>query len=154
MRKLADLRQHVIASVPNLKRNPDKLLTFIEDGNVRFHCGTNLNHEYQVPVRLIVTDYRGELDDIVIPVLDWLRVREPGFNPRTAVSLEAEILSNDSYDISLTVNITEHVIVSVVEGKRVIEHVLPDPPLEMDPGAAWEVIPDLQGAQEDVANDG
>src|SRR5690554_4234186 len=76
MKKLEDLRKHVIANVPRLKRNPDKLLTFIEDGNIEFWPGANLSHMYTLPIRLIVLDYAGSVDDIIILILAWLKVRE------------------------------------------------------------------------------
>ena len=106
MRKLADLRNHILTNVAGLKSNPDKLLTFIEDGNIEFWQGTNLSHNYTLPVRLIITDYAGNVDDIIIPVLSWLQIREPGFDPQNSISFEAELLNNNSYDIIVTINIT------------------------------------------------
>src|SRR5690554_5393237 len=128
MKKLEDLRKHVIANVPRLQRNPDKLLTFIEDGSVEFWPGANLSHMYTLPIRLIVLDYAGSVDDIIIPILAWLKVREPGFDPQNTISFEAELLNNKSYDISVTVNVTERVIVKPKESGLDIEHVLPEPP--------------------------
>ncbi|MBK1874585.1 phage tail protein [Marinobacter sp. 1-3A] len=153
MKKLADLRAHILANVPSLKRNPDKLLTFIEDGNIEFWQGANLSHNYTLPVRLIVTDYAGEVDHIIIPILSWLQIREPGHDPMTTLSFEAELLNNDSYDISVTVNITERVIVKATPAGLDVEHVLPEPPLVMNDDAEWQIISDLHGLSEPVEND-
>ena len=153
MRKLADLRNHILSNVPALKKNPDKLLTFIEDGNIEFWQGTNLSHNYTLPVRLIVTDYAGDVDEIIIPILSWLMVREPGSDPQNTISFEAELLNNNSYDISITVNITERVIVKTTEAGIDVEHVLPDPPLEMNSDAQWQIIADLHGLTETVDGD-
>lgn len=153
MRKLAHLRTHILANVPDLKRNPDKLLTFIEDGNIEFWQGVNLSHNYTLPVRLIVTDYAGEIDQIIIPILSWLQVREPGLDPQNTISFEAELLNNNSYDISVTVNITEQVIVKATEAGLDVEHVIPDPPLEMNDDAEWQIISDLHGLDEQVPGD-
>ncbi|MEQ5834227.1 phage tail protein [Marinobacter sp. NFXS9] len=153
MKKLADLRNHILTNVRHLKKNPDKLLTFIEDGNIECWQGTNLSHKYTLPVRLIVTDYAGEVDEIIIPILSWLLVREPGFDPKNSISFEAELLNNNSYDISVTVNITERVIVNATEAGLDVEHVLPDPPLEMNADAEWQIISDLHGLAEPVPGD-
>lgn len=153
MRKLADLRAHVLANVQELKRNPDKLLTFIEDGNIEYWRGTNLTHSYTLPVRLIVTDYAGEVDNIIIPILSWLQVREPGMDPRNTISFEAELLNNNSYDISVTVNITERVIVKATAAGLDVEHVLPEPELAMNEDAEWQIISDLHGLGEPVPGD-
>ena len=153
MKKLADLRNHILSNVPNLKSNPDKLLTFIEDGNIEFWQGTNLSHMYTLPIRLIITDFTGNVDDIILPILSWLQVREPGAEPQNTISFEAELLNNNSYDISITVNITERVIVTSTVDGLVTEHVLPEPPLEMNSDAQWQIIADLHGFAEPVDGD-
>ena len=153
MRKLTHLRDHLLASVPELKRDPAKLLTFIEDGNIEFWEGPNLSHMYTMPIRLIITDFGGDVDDIMVPILSWLKVREPGLDPANTISFEAELLNNSCFDLSITLNITEHVIVKAVDGALDIEHVLPDPPLTMNDDAEWQVIADLQGYPESVDGD-
>ena len=72
MKKLADLRNHILANVSDLKRNPDKLLSFIEDGNIEFWQGPNLSHMYTLPIRIIVTDYSGDLDLLIeVDPVSW-----------------------------------------------------------------------------------
>lgn len=154
MRKLADLRSHVLSNVPELKKNPEKLITFIEDGQIEYWRGGNLSHNYTLPVRLIVTDYRGDIDQLVIAVLAWLAYREPGIDPQNAISFEAEMLNNSSFDLAITVNISERVIVKAGEAGLEVEHVMPEPDMEMNPDAEWEIIMDLQGLKEPVPNDG
>lgn len=153
MIKLTDLRAHILTNVPELQRNPEKMLTFIEDGNIEFWDGPNLSHMYRLPIRLIVTDYAGPVDDIILPILSWVKVREPGFDPANTISFEAELLNNSSYDISITVNITERVIVKTLESGFDVKHVLPELGLEMNADAEWQIIMDLHGFKEDVEND-
>lgn len=153
MQKLVDLRNHILQNVPDLKRNPDKLLTFIEDGNIEYWQGTNLSHSYTIPARIIVTDYSGDIDNLIVPILSWLSYREPGLEPQNAISFEAEILNNDSWDLSVTVNITERVIVKVVPEGLDVQHVMPEPELEMNEDAEWQIIMDLHGLTEPVLGD-
>ncbi|WP_375170714.1 phage tail protein [Marinobacter sp.] len=153
MKKLADLRNHILANVPDLKRNPDKLLSFIEDGNIEFWQGPNLSHMYTLPIRIIVTDYSGEMDELVLPILSWLAYREPGADPQRTISFEAELLNNNSYDIIITVNVTERVIVTALETGFKTEHVLPEPEMAMNPDAEWQIIVDLHGFNEPVESD-
>lgn len=153
MRKLADLRNHILANVPDLKRNPDKLLSFIEDGNIEFWQGPNLSHMYTLPIRIIVTDYSGDMDELVLPILSWLAYREPGLDPQRSISFEAELQNNNSYDISITVNVTERVIVTALETGFQTDHVLPEPEMAMNPDAEWQIIVDLHGFNEPVESD-
>lgn len=153
MRKLADLRNHILQNVPELNRNRNQLVTFIEDGQIEFWRGPNLSHNYTLPVRIIVTDYAGDIDAIVVTVLAWLSYREPGLDPQSAISFEAELLNNDSYDLAITVNITERVIVRATPEGLTTEHVLPEPEMEMNDDAEWRIIMDLHGLDEPVPND-
>lgn len=153
MRKLVDLRSHIIANVPDLKRNPEKLLTFIEDGRIEHWKGPNLSHTYTMPIRIVVTDYSGEMDALILPILSWLSYREPGADPQNTISFEAELLNNQSYDISVTVNVTERVIVTPQNDGVNVEHVLPELDEEMNANAEWQIIMDLHGLKEPVPND-
>ena len=142
MKKLAHLREHLLTALPELKRGPDRLLTFIEDGEIEFWRGAGLSHLYKIPARVIVTDYRGAADDIVIPVLEWLQIHEPGLDPTNTLRIEVEILDNKTIDLALTIRLTERVIVKEENGQRTIRHVLPDPELQMNSDAAWSIEAD------------
>jgi len=125
MNKLQDLRAWLTHRVPALARNPDQLLTFIEEGRIRFHAGGNLSHQYSMPVQVVVTDWRDSADTIILPVLEWLSVREPGFDPENTLSFDAEIIDKHTIDLSLRIQVTERVIVTTNNGSQAIEHVLP-----------------------------
>ena len=108
---------------------------------------------YTMPIRLIILDYAGDVDSVIIPLLTWLKVREPGMDPQNTISFEAELLNNNSFDLSITLNITERVIVKETDAGLDIEHVLPEAPLQMNDDAEWQVFPDLNGHQEDIDGD-
>lgn len=125
MNKLQDLRAWLTEQIPALARNPDQLLTFIEEGRIQFHAGETLSHRYHMPVQVIVTDWRDSPDVILLPVLAWLRVREPGFDPDNTLSFDADIVDKETIDLSLRIQITERVIVTEGDTGWQIQHVLP-----------------------------
>lgn len=141
MRKLTALRQHLLASVPGLAENPDRLLTFITDGGIEFHRGTHLSHGYSVPAQLVVTDHGGELDDIIIPLLQWLSRYEPDIDPKNGIRIEAEILSNQRWDLAITADLTERVVATVdCEAGRInVDHRMPAYELEPCPAEHWQL---------------
>jgi hypothetical protein len=110
MNKLNQLRHHLMNAVPTLKRDPERLLTFVEDGRIEFHRGPTLSHEYQYTAQLILTDYAGETDAVIIPLLDWLSAYQPDADPAEAVSFEAEILTHRTVDLALRVRLSERVV--------------------------------------------
>lgn len=139
MKKLHALRQHLLASCPDLTANPDKMLTFVQNGRIKFSRGQHLSHEYTVPAQIIITDYSGELDNIIIPLLQWVSRYEPAVDPDEAVSFEAEILSNNAYDIACSVQLTERVValVDCAAGTITADHRMPEYPIEACPATHW-----------------
>lgn len=142
MKKLIDLREHLLRSVPVLASNPDQLLTYVENGKIAFSPGKNASHRYAFQAVVVVTNWRSEVDAVIIPLLEWLAIREPGFNPDEALIFEADILSLEQIDFIIKVNLTERVIVNDSESGRTITHVLPGPPLQFDEGARLQIIVD------------
>ncbi|EWH00540.1 phage tail protein [Halomonas sp. BC04] len=141
MIKLQALRQHLIDAVPELRRGPEKLLTFVQDGRIAFARGQHLSHEYRVDAQIVITDYTGSLDTLMIPLLQWLSRYQPDLDPDEAVSLEAEILSNEAWDLALTVRLTERVValVDCDAGKINAEHRMPAYPIEACPATSWSL---------------
>ncbi|MDP2128189.1 MAG: phage tail protein [Pseudohongiella sp.] len=151
MEKLKALRKHLIERVPGLKKNPDRLLTFVEEGAVEFHRGANLSHEYTLPVRIVLTDYSGSLDLVMLPLLQWLSTFQPNIVPAEAVRLDAEILSNTAMDLSLQVTLTERVvaIVDCAAGKIQVDHRKPEFDITTCPATHWQIFIRDEEAEDD-----
>jgi hypothetical protein len=141
MIKLQALRKHLLDAVPDLKRGPEKLLTFVQDGGIAFARGQHLSHEYRVDAQIVITDYSGSLDTLMIPLLQWLSRYQPDLDPDEAIRLEAEILSNNAWDLALTVRLTERVIalVDCAAGTINAQHRMPAYPIEACPALAWSL---------------
>jgi len=142
MKKLHLLRTHLINAVPGLVRDPDRLLTFVEDGSIEFRRGANLSHEYQFAAQLVLTDFTDDLDTVMVPLLQWLAEYQPDADPTEAVSFEAEILSNQSVDVALRVRLTERVIAKVdcESGAIRVDHALPRFERDTCPATHWQLL--------------
>ena len=116
MNKPESLRAHLVAAVPELKRNPDRLLTFVDNGSMRSTAAPGLSFEYSYTLNIILTDFAGHPDAVAIPLFAWvlLNQRELMENQekgRDAIKFEADILDNSKVDLSITLPLTERVIV-------------------------------------------
>ncbi|WP_417777079.1 phage tail protein [Stutzerimonas xanthomarina] len=116
MNKPESLRAHLVAAVPELKRNPDRLLTFVDNGSMRSTAAPGLSFEYSYTLNIILTDFAGHPDAIAIPLFAWVLVnqRELMENQEKggdAIKFEADILDNSKVDLSITLPLTERVIV-------------------------------------------
>ncbi|WP_192980906.1 phage tail protein [Pseudomonas sp. EggHat1] len=126
MNKPNSLRDHLLAADTTLAQNPERLLVFIDEGNIRSTAAPGLSFEWLFTLNIMITDYAGHPDNIAIPLLDWLRRNQPDLltnieKGKDAIGFEADILGNDKVDLSITLPLTERVIV-----KR-----LPDESLEI-----------------------
>lgn len=129
MRKPADVRAYLTRCNAFLKANPDRLQVFVEKGRIVCNGSRNLSHEYRYTLTLVLTDYPDSEDEIMLPLLGWLRVNQPELfeNParwETAFQFDVELLNNDTVDIEIQLALTESVIVtSGPDGKQRAEHV-------------------------------
>lgn len=140
MIKLKSLRQALIEANPSLQRDPDQLLTFAENGSIRYHVGENLSHGYTFTAKIVLLEFGGEVDSIILPLLRWLSVHEPGIVPDEAVSFEVEILKHDAIDLELTVQLTERVVVTQDEDGRHVATHYGDPRIVEDYGPTpWDI---------------
>lgn len=141
MIKLQSLRAHLLASIEELRRNPEQLHTFVNDGNIKFARGTNLSHQYAVDAQILITDYSGPLDTVMIPLLQWLNTYQPDLVEDEAIQIEAEILNNTHWDLALTVRLTERVValVNCETGSINADHRMPAYPADACPAKNWQL---------------
>ncbi|MBE0404595.1 phage tail protein [Halomonas citrativorans] len=142
MKKLHLLRTHLINAVPALARDPERLLTFVEEGSIEFRRGPNLTHEYQFTAQLVLTDFSADLDTLIVPLLQWLAEYQPDADPAQAISFEAEILSHKSVDVALRVKLTERVLAKVDcdAGRIKVDHVLARFEATGCPAPRWQLL--------------
>lgn len=145
MMKPASLRQAITAAVPHLARNPEKLHLFVDEGRVVATGARTLSFEYQYTLTLIVTDFAAGADEIMVPVLAWLRANQSElfFNPdqrERSVQFEADILNHTTVDLALKLPLTERVVVRVAGAGYQVEHP-PEPVNDNDDPSGWRPEP-------------
>lgn len=117
MNKPDSLRDLLLKAVPGLKNNPERLLMFIDQGKVRCTAAASLSFEYSYTVQIILTDYAGHPDSVMLPILDWLRVNQSELlvnleKSAEGLKFEADMLDRGKVDMSLSLPLTERVIVT------------------------------------------
>lgn len=116
MNKPESLRAHLLATIPELQHSPDRLLIFIDNGKVRCTAAASLSFEYSYELQIILTDFAGHPDSVMLPVLGWISVHQiellENFNKSAeGIQFEADILDNSKVDLSLSLPLTERVVV-------------------------------------------
>lgn len=144
MNKPQSLRDQLLAALPDLRRDPERLLVFIEGGSMVSTLAPGASFEYRYTLKLVVTDFGGHPDALMVPLLDWIRTHQPELlaNPslREQIRFEAEVLANDKVDVELTLPLTERVGVHRADDGRVdVEH-YPEPAIEQPlPARRWRL---------------
>ena len=128
MNKPESLRTHLLATIGELKHNPDRLLIFIDNGKIRCTAAASLSFEYSFDLQIILTDFAGHPDSVMLPVLGWLKVNQADLlenlnKSAEGIQFEADILDNSKVNLSVTLSLTERVIVGMnADGMTTIHH--------------------------------
>lgn len=121
MKKPQLLRDHITRACPDLATNPEKLTVFIERGQV-VHTGTPaLSFEYRYTLNIVITDWAGSTDVLIVPIVAWLKRHQPDIfesaaRRERAIRFESEIIDHKTADIGIEIDLTETV---AVEGQTI-----------------------------------
>ncbi len=118
MKKPDSLRQLLLAFVPALAADPAKLSIFIDKGTIAARAG-GLSFEYRYTLNVVVQDYAGSPDDLIVPVLAWIGQHQPDLLQRSEgqpFRFESELLDADTADVSIYIDLDEAVLVTPKEG--------------------------------------
>jgi hypothetical protein len=168
MQKPTSLRDHLTAAVPQFATAPDSLAVYVTKGRLVSAGAQSLSFEYHYTLEIIATDFAATPDAVMVPLLDWVRTNQPGLLDNEglrekSIRFMAEILNQETVDISLEIDLTERVIVqrlpeanppqspepTVTEQRWLISHPAEPPRLGEPPEAQHITVVD--GAGETVA---
>ena len=128
MNKPESLRAHLLSTVAELKHNPDRLLIFIDNGKIRCTAAASLSFEYSFDLQVILTDFAGHPDTVMLPLLGWISVNQSELlenlnKSADGIQFEADLMDNSKVDLSLTLPLTERVVVeNDASGGTTIRH--------------------------------
>ncbi|MGC6386650.1 phage tail protein [Ewingella sp. S1.OA.A_B6] len=136
MLKPLQLRDYLTARVPVLKTSPEQLRVFIDHARIVSTLATSLSFEYQYQLNLLITDFTQDADLLIVPTLAWLREHQPDIMATAAKQQEgftfrADMNNDNSFDISINLQLTEMVIVKQEGGALRVTH-RPEPLLPAD----------------------
>ena len=66
----------MLNAVTELQRDPDRMLIFTNQGNIRCTLANGLSFEYVYDLEFVLTEFSGSLDAVMIPLLDWIRINQ------------------------------------------------------------------------------
>ena len=132
MYKPNSLRTHLVSANPDLRQNPENLVVFADEGSIHASGTASLSFEYRYRLNIILIDYCGDSDAIMVPLLAWVAVHQVELlgsddKRRAGIGFEVDINNHETVDLSIKLDLTERVIVKRGEqGRLDIKH-LPEP---------------------------
>lgn len=116
MKKPDSLRAALTAALPELARDPDKLLVFLDKGSLHGTYVPGLSFECAYTLNIILVDFAGDPLVVWIALLMWVRTHQSELldnadRRREGIAFEADILGNTACDLSIKLQLTENVIV-------------------------------------------
>ncbi|MCE6962858.1 phage tail protein [Enterobacter sp. MW07] len=131
MLKPDSLRKALTESVPVLSKNPEMLRLFIDNGKINSTLAASLSFEKQYTLNVVVTDFTDDFDLLLVPVLAWLREHQPDImtseeGRKKGFTWYADINTDKSFDISISLLLTERTLVKQVDKALHVENI-PEP---------------------------
>jgi len=126
VKKPEGLKRLLLAAVPGLAADPTRLAMFIDKGKLTTRANGSLSFEYSYTLNIVVQDYSGEIDALMVPLIAWVAEQQPDLlerDPREPFTFESEILDGDAADVSIDLELTEAVrVVRLPEGGYTATH--------------------------------
>lgn len=132
MIKPASLRAAIVKALPDLAANPDKFLVFVDAGGLAARKTSTLSFDYRYTLNLVLLDFAGDADAVFIAVLEWVETNQRELltvseKQQKGIEFIVDQMNNATCDLSITLELTESVLVQTDEaGKRTVTH-LPEP---------------------------
>jgi hypothetical protein len=129
MNKANSLRRALTAAVPSLATDPDKLLVFIDAGNIIATGAQSTSFDYAYTLNVMLLDFAGDADIVFVALLQWVRLNQSDLLTndelrRVGIAFEADQLTQTTVDLSIKLRLTESVLVVTDDaGAQKITHV-------------------------------
>lgn len=143
MNKPASLRTALELALPELKTNPERMLVFIDKGRIVSTQAPSFCFEYHYTLNVIIIDYSKHSDTIFIPLLVWIREHQSDLltgRSDSQIAFEAEMLNNESTDVSITLPLTESVLVTQASGTLTSQHLAEPPLMDISGPVGWQLF--------------
>lgn len=111
MKKPDLLRAALVAIDPELARDPQALIMWVDQGTIASPMTPSFSFAYSYQLNVLLLGYGRKQAPLAIAMLDWLRVQQPDLlQPnKAAIAFEVDFMDNASVDLQFKLQLTEQV---------------------------------------------
>ena len=136
MNKPERFRAALLAALPDLANDPQRLSIFVEKGKLVANGTRGAGWQYSYQLTAMLQDFAGDMDTLAMAVAAWVAVEQPDMlkNPAQAergIRFECELMTAELADVVIEIDLTEAVYAG---GEGGFEHTA-EPPA--DPTGEW-----------------
>lgn len=117
MKKPASLRAAIVALLPELARNPDKLAMWVETGRTRAAGTAQRGFAWEYQLTVVVEDFTNPPETLFFIVTDWLRTQQPDLLASNAEGFpfEVDVIDDKTADVKITLPLRE-IVTATADG--------------------------------------
>jgi hypothetical protein len=136
MNKPGRFRTALLAALPELASDPQRLSIFVEKGKLVANGAEGAGWSYSYQLTAVLQDFAGDMDALAKAVIAWVSTEQPDMlkNPAQAergIRFECELMTAELADVSIEIDLTEAVYAS---SDGAFDHAV-EP--SADPTGAW-----------------
>jgi hypothetical protein len=114
MNKPDRFRMALLAALPDVASDPQRLSIFVEKGKLIATGSERAGWQYSYQLTAILQDFAGDMDTVAGAVIAWVAAEQPDMltNPAHAergIRFECELMTTELVDISIEIDLTEAV---------------------------------------------
>lgn len=146
MKKPDSLRAALVAALPELARDPERFLVFIDQGSLHATYVPGLSFECTYTLNIILTDFAADPLIVWVALLAWLSANQPELldnvdQRRDGIAFEADLLDHAKCDLSIKIKLSESVVVKRSEDGRLDIEPISEPASEVSlPAGHWRLF--------------
>jgi hypothetical protein len=114
MNKPGHFRTALLAALPELACDPQRLSIFVENGKLVANGTAGAGWTYNYQLTAVLQDFAGDMDALAKVVIAWVSIEQPDMlkNPAQAergIRFECELMTAELADVSIEIDLTEAV---------------------------------------------
>ena len=120
------LRRALTETLHYFKQNPEALILQFDNGKIKVTGNKSPSFEYHYDLLVSVKDFPFHPDVLFVPIIDFIRIEQAEllYNNDNWGKVEFDIVDNNhkTYDIYISIPLTERVIAKTENGEYRIQH--------------------------------
>lgn len=136
MKKAALLRNHLVATLPELVNDPSRLAMWVEKGSGHARQTDARAFSFEYELNVLIREMTSDIALVGLALFEWLRAQQPDLlaHKATGFEFDVDILDSGSADLLIRLRLVDRVTAASTAGGGFTLDYLPEPDPLFDDG--------------------